>query len=329
MESEQIPGDLAESTVRIEAAEQLQIIKQRILTRETLVDMANRLEIYGPRGGGQRPSMTTDELVEDMRTRVGIITSGGAQRRGPTLATLVDVNFEAATARMAATVTNELVTLIQRQDVEMRTGVAGRTLDFFEQEVDRLDAVLAAQSASILAFKEENQEALPDSLDFRRSQQAGAQERQVQLERELAGLNDRRSRMESLRAEFEVTGQTPEGTDRTPEEIQLQALEEELATMLSVLAPANPKVKLLEARIAGLRARVEAQRAARGEVSDEGTPLTNFDLQMEQLEGQIEYLVSQRDQLDETLASLNRGHAGQCHHAGNAGTRLCQQPPGV
>ena len=110
--------------------------------------------------------------------------------------------------------------------------------------------------------------------------------------------------MESLRAEFEVTGQTPEGTDRTPEEIQLQALEEELATMLSVLAPANPKVKLLEARIAGLRARVEAQRAARGEVSDEGTPLTNFDLQMEQLEGQIEYLVSQRDQLDETLASL-------------------------
>ncbi len=304
VESEQIPGDLAESTVRIEATEQLQIIKQRILTRETLVDMANRLEIYGPRGGGQRPRMTTDELVADMRTRVGIITSGGAQRRGPTLATLVDVNFEAATARMAATVTNELVTLIQRQDVEMRTGVAGRTLDFFEQEVDRLDAVLAAESAAILAFKEENQEALPDSLDFRRSQQAGAQERQVQLERELAGLNDRRSRMESLRAEFESSGQTPAGPDRTPEEIQLQALEEELATLLSVLAPANPKVKLLEARIAGLRARVEAQRAARGEVSDTGTPLTNFDLQMEQLEGQIEYLVSQRDQLDETLASL-------------------------
>lgn len=307
VESEQIPGNLAESTVRTEATEQLQIIQQRILTRDTLVDMANRLDIYGNRAEGGRPRMTTDELVADLRARISIVTTGGAQRRGPTLATLVSVNFEAPTARMSSRVTNELVTLIQRQDVEMRTGAARKTLDFFEQEVDRLDGVLARQSAAILEFKEENQEALPDSLDFRRTQQAAAQERQLQLEREVGALRDRRTRLESLRAQFETQGRTPDAPARTPEEQQLQALEEELATLLTVLAPANPKVKLLEARVEGMRTRVDAQRALNipgTPTDDTGTPLNNFDLQMAELEGNIEYLAEQRDQIEQSLLNL-------------------------
>jgi uncharacterized protein involved in exopolysaccharide biosynthesis len=48
VESEQIPGELAASTVQIAATEQLQIIQQRILTRDTLIEMANRLQIYAP-----------------------------------------------------------------------------------------------------------------------------------------------------------------------------------------------------------------------------------------------------------------------------------------
>ena len=307
VESEQIPGNLAESTVRTGATEQLQIIQQRILTRDTLVDMANRLDIYGNRAEGNRPQMTTDELVADMRGRISIITTGGAQRRGPATATLVAVNFEAPTARMSSRVTNELVTLIQRQDVEMRGGAARKTFDFFDQQVDRLDGVLARQSAAILEFKEENQEALPDSLDFRRSQQAAAQERQLQTEREIAALRDRRTRMESLRTQFEAQGRTPDAPARTPEEQQLQTLEEELSTLLTVLAPANPKVKLLEARVEGMRTRVDAQRALNisGAPTDEvGTPLSNFDLQMTELDGNIEYHVEQRDQLEQTLLNL-------------------------
>jgi uncharacterized protein involved in exopolysaccharide biosynthesis len=77
--------------------------------------------------------------------------------------------------------------------------------------------------------------------------------------------------------------------------------------LLSVLAPANPKVKLLEARVEALRARVEAQRALNldgAPTDDSGTPLSNFDLQMAELDGNIEYLVEQREQLDRNLLSL-------------------------
>ena len=56
----------------------------------------------------------------------------------------------------------------------MRTRVAGQTLDFFQQEVDRLDGELAEQGAAIQAFQEANRDSLPDSLEFRRGQLVSA-----------------------------------------------------------------------------------------------------------------------------------------------------------
>ena len=93
------------------------------------------------------------------------------------------VSFEAPTAVLSATVTNEVVTLILQENVEIRTSVAGQTLEFFTEEVARLDQELATRGAEILAFQERNLEALPDSLEFRRQQQSAAQERLAQVER--------------------------------------------------------------------------------------------------------------------------------------------------
>lgn len=298
VESEQIPGDLAISTFRTEATEQLQIIRQRILTRDTLVDMANRLDIYEGRTGRQRPD--TDTLVEDLRTRIGIITTGGSQRRGQTSATLVSVRFEAETSRMAATVANELVTLIQREDVEMRTRVAGQTLDFFEQEVERLDTVLVSQEGEILKFKEANQDSLPDSLEFRRSQQAAAQERLLQMERQEAALKDRRTRLVAL-AE---SGQTESGPPRTAEEKQLQNMQDELEALLTVLSPTNPKVKLLEARVETLRVRVQVQRAQASDLPSENGQMSSTEIQIAELDGQIDYILQQRAQIKKNLERL-------------------------
>ena len=124
VESEQIPDNLAASTVQTQATEQLQIIQQRILTRDTLIDMANRLQIYAPASGKPAPPMDADKLVEDLRKRIKIITSGGTVAGTVAQATLVAVSFEAPTAALAASVTNDVVTQILKTDVEMRTGSA-------------------------------------------------------------------------------------------------------------------------------------------------------------------------------------------------------------
>ena len=158
VESEQIPDDLAASTVRTDASEQLQIIRQRIMARDNLLEMANRLRVYQGAGAPDRP-MTPDDRVQDMRDRIRIITTGGSTVRGRATAIVVTVSFEAPEPQMAAAVTNEVVTLILQENVEMRTTVSGQTLEFFSQETERLEQELSQMSARILEFQEANLEA--------------------------------------------------------------------------------------------------------------------------------------------------------------------------
>jgi uncharacterized protein involved in exopolysaccharide biosynthesis len=300
VESEQIPDSLAASTVQIEAREKLQIIQQRILTRANLLEMANRLGIYADLPPNRR--MNPDEIVADMRARAQIaVTGGSSTRRGAaTQATLVNVSFRAPTAQMAATVTNELVTMILREDVAMRTGAASQTLDFFTQEVTRLDQELARIGARILAFKTENQEALPDSLDFRRRQQALEQDRLVQLDRDRALLNERRTRLVTL---YETTGQVELAPNRrlTPQEQQLKSLQDQLNGLLAVLSPTNPRVTILQGQIATLEATIAAQGAASGA---DTAGLSAYEIQLADIDGQITSIDDQKARSEQRLVEL-------------------------
>lgn len=303
VESEQIPGNLAASTVEVQAGEQLQIIQQRILTRDTLLEMANRLQIYAPVAGETAQPMDADALVQDMRSRISILTSGGTVARGPVQATLVDVSFEAPTAAMAAAVTNDVVTLILRADVEMRTGSARDTLQFFQQEVARLNTDLTEQGAVILKFKEANQDALPDSLEFRRTQQAAAQERLLQQQRDEAELRDRRDRLVRLHDATGGTEDTTPAQQQTPEAKQLKGLRDQLAGLLAVLSPENPKVKILQTQITSLEA-VVAQQSTAGMVDAQGRELSAYDVQLADMDGQLAYMAVQKTQITAEMQAL-------------------------
>lgn len=305
VESEQIPDELAATTVQTETTEQLQIIQQRILTRDSLLEMANRLRIYEGKPGEVVQRIPADEIVEDLRKRITIRTTGGTTARGPVQATIVAVSFEAPTAVMSATVTNEVVTLILQENVEIRTSVAGQTLEYFNEEVARLDQELATRGADILAFQERNLEALPDSLDFRRQQQSAAQERLAQVERDESIIRDRRDRLTVL---FENTGDigalnTPLSS-QSPEQRQLQGLKDELNTLLAVLSPENPRVKVMQAQVAALEETVSAQVSAGLETSLTGTPLSPFEIQIADLDGQLDFLNAQKRTIQTTMDAL-------------------------
>lgn len=294
VESEQIPGNLAASTVQTQATEQLQIIQQRILTRAQLLDMANELNIYAGLPASQR--MTADEIVTDLRDRISINTSGGGQGGAGPQATLVAVSFEAPEAQLSSAVANKLVTLILQEDVSMRTGLAGQTLDFFVQEVERLDGELTVLGAEILKFQEENLTSLPDSLAFRRTQQSTNQGRLQQLDRDDAALRDRLNRLVQLKASGGSLPST-QGTPQTPEQRQLQTLKDQLASSLLVLSPTNPKIPPLRAQIAALEKVVNAQLAG-GALDAAGQQLSAMDIQIADLEGQLKFNADVRAQID-------------------------------
>jgi uncharacterized protein involved in exopolysaccharide biosynthesis len=308
VESEQIPDSLAASTVQTQAIEQMQIIQQRILSRDTLVDMANRLKIYAPQPGEQPVQIDADTLVEDLRERIKIVTTGGTAPRGQAQATLVSVSFEAPTATLAAVVVNDVVTQILRTDVEMRTGSARETLDFFEQEVTRLDKELAERGAAILKFKEANKDALPESLEFRRNQQAAAQDRLSQQKSAEAELRDKRDRLVRLHdaavkaSNGSLLVQAPDQA-LTPEQQKLNGLKEQLSASLLVLSPENPKIKMLQAQIDALQKVVLGQTAS-GQTNSQGQGLTAYDVQLADMEGQLVFMQSQKTEIEDQIQTL-------------------------
>ena len=169
VEPEQIPGDLAAATVAVDPYEQAQIIEQRLMTRANLLELANRLGLYK----NLPEPMSANAIVGDMRERIEFIgfIPDVTQMRGIPGATILGVAFEAETAEMALKGSNELVNLVLQENVRLRTGRAGDTLEFFSTEVDRLSQALETQAARIAEFKTAHVSALPDSMDSRRAQQ--------------------------------------------------------------------------------------------------------------------------------------------------------------
>ena len=283
VESPQIPGNLAASTVQTAASEQLQVIEQRLKTRANLIDLANRFRIFQGRG-----RMSPDEIVREMRANVRIWSTGGANR-----ATLMTIAFTSENPQTSADVVNELVTLVLNEDVRFRTARAEETLEFFEDEVDRLSTELARRSASIVEFKSANKDALPAGQGFRLDRQRQVQDGINLGLRDRAALNEQRNRLVTM---FENTGQvvTPQA-ELTPNQRQLQAAQDELGNALTVYSETNPRVKILQARIERLEQLV-SEEVAPQTASSEGPSTSILDLQLEEIDSRI-------GQIDEAIQS--------------------------
>jgi uncharacterized protein involved in exopolysaccharide biosynthesis len=303
VENQQIPGELAASTVQTDATEALQIIRQRILTRERLLKLAEKHNVYGERYDGRLEGMTPDDMVRDLRGRIEIVSTGG-ERRGQTEATILNVGFSAPAAELSADVVNDVVSQILEENLALRRGESSQTLEFFESEVERLDRALAWRESQLLAFQEENLDALPESLPFRRERQTAIQERLTQLQREESALRDRRNRLVTL---YETTGEVATPDDRPQSSFEILHMEtrEELALARIMLADDNPRIRSLEARAEALSGLVaEEQAARRGPAPEDEAPLSSYEVQLADIESQLDTIAEQRERMQRQLEAV-------------------------
>jgi uncharacterized protein involved in exopolysaccharide biosynthesis len=285
VESPQVPDELAASTLRIETTEILRVLEQRMLARGNMLALSRRFGLHA-----DEPEMTADDIVADMRARVFV---GLPSPRDP--AAFMTLGFDASSPDVSAEVVGELVTQITRNYAELRTRSTRQTSDFFESEVDRLQQELDAQRARVLEFQEANKDALPDSLNYRRTRQTALQERLVQINRELDRLNERRERMVTL---FEQTGQLAFGPETmTPEQAEMQRLRRELSQARSVYASGHPRLQALERRIATLEGTGDGD-------ADTARPTSMLDIELTDMDGQMDFLARQKSAIEDELADL-------------------------
>ena len=298
VESPQIPQNLAASTVNTDASEQLAVIEQLLMTRANLIDIADAMNVFDSAG-----PLSADEIVQRMRAQTSI-----SLRRG---GDVMSVAFQARDPRIAAAVANEYVTRILERTVQIRTGRAEGTFQFFEDEVDRLGSELDRQSARIVEFKNEHSGALPDSLNYRLNRQAAQQDRLEQIDRELAGLEDQRERLVQV---FESGGNLQAQQSLSPEERELRDLRDQLDSALVVYSPTNPRVRLLQARVD----QMEEQLAGRQDEPDEAGEdprKTMLDMQLVELDARKDFLLEQRTAAEDELETLEASIAATPENA--------------
>jgi uncharacterized protein involved in exopolysaccharide biosynthesis len=307
VEAPQIPDSMVATTIQTEATEQLDIIEQKLLTRANMIDIAQKFSVYE-----NMRTMEPDTVVSNMRANTRIRRSAGRDR-----ATLMTISFEGRTAQIVANVVNEYVTLVLAENQDFRISRAERTLDFFEEEVNRLAADLDKASSEIAIFKSENANALPEEQSFRLARQSTLSERIARLEREISAVNDQRENTKKL---FEATGRvgTTDDTPKSPEQARLDAARNELEIAKATYSDTNPRMIRLRAEIERLEVIVTQQLEAADPTGDEiesqvsaqeavfEAQIANLDARMSFLEDDIE---TNRKELDDLKLSIAQSSA--------------------
>lgn len=256
VESQQI--SLVESTVTVSASERLQRIRQKLMTRDNLLDMINKFGLYA-----ERTDLSPTDKVVLVRDNTAINpTTLPGTRANPGALLSFTIAYTTNNPRLAAQVVNEFVAKIISENVRSRTERATGTLSYFREEVDTLSSELAEIEAQMTRFQSENAEVLPGNVQALRDELTIIQQREFQrAQTRLALVEQKRTLEDGL-----LTGRIGALNARqmSQEEQALRALRNTLIQRQAVLAESHPEIVAIKKRIEALE-QVVAPGQAPGE----------------------------------------------------------------
>ena len=266
VESQQIPDQLVLSTVTGLADERIEIIKQRVMTRDNLLAIAEKFHVFADDHG----KLARSEMVDEMRERITVELIGSdSQRRGKTTISF-KLSFEDRRPEVAYQVTNELVTLFLDENVKARTQRASETTDFLAQEADKLKSQLDGLEEQIADYKQEHKDALPEHLQLHTGMLERAQLESREISLQLKELEQEQRfldvEMSAARSGIDVGERADAGVRVTPAG-ELMRLKAELAQKSAIYQTSHPDIVTLQRQVAALESVVGTTATTEAEVA--------------------------------------------------------------
>ncbi len=204
-----IADDFAKSTVDGSSARRLQMIQQRLMARDMVLEIADRLGVFA-----DQPDKRDSEKVAIIRQAVQI-EGVAAARDGYTddgTISVLTITARMPTPELAQRLAHEFGTRTIELSKQSRREKANETLAFFQAQEQTLAAEISALEDEITKYRNDNNLSLPGSVAFRREEIATinsglleiARER-IEVERgmELVEKNERRATADRLRGDFQ------------------------------------------------------------------------------------------------------------------------------
>jgi len=163
IEEQEIPMDLVRSTITSFAAQRLQTISQRVMTRVHLLEIIKKFDLYAQ----VRKQATTDEIIERMHEDISFQSINAEvidPRSGqPTRATIAfSLSFDGQNPALAQKVSNEITSLYLEENIKNRSQKTAETAEFIRAEADQMAAVAGELENKLSAFKKANFKELPE-----------------------------------------------------------------------------------------------------------------------------------------------------------------------
>ena len=177
VESQQIPDDLARSTVNMSAAERLRLIEQRLMARNNLAAIIDQFALFA------NLRLTPAQKIELVRQAIQLETVAvPSEGRNAVEVFSFTITVRLDNPERAAAIVDAIVASALEQNARVRADRTRTTLEFFEAEEKRVGAAITEVERELSAFKRRNEAALPDSLAFRYEELARLQETDLEID---------------------------------------------------------------------------------------------------------------------------------------------------
>lgn len=201
-------GEDGGATIAPDVTRRAQIIEQRLMSREALLDLADRFDLF------DGMAISPVEQVGLMRESFSISAIAAAQQgftRDGSLSALI-VSASNDNPDRAAAIANDLADSVIRQSENDRQSEAQQAVDFFSAEEARMQASIALLETEIATYSSENEGFLPAAIAIRRAEQGRmadtllALQQEISVRRnELAGLDAGSTRAVTQRRAAQLT----------------------------------------------------------------------------------------------------------------------------
>ena len=168
IEEQQIPKDLVSSTVTSFAAQQIEVIKARIMTMQNIMGLVEKYSLYSE---DELQATARSEIVGEFVESVGLdVLSAGVvdPRTGrATEATIAfTLSYKHAVPDKAQKVASELVNLYLNENLKDRAEKSSSTSVFLKAETESLARELEGLEAKLAEFKLQNEGSLPELYQY-------------------------------------------------------------------------------------------------------------------------------------------------------------------
>ncbi|MDM7950723.1 Wzz/FepE/Etk N-terminal domain-containing protein [Hydrogenophaga sp.] len=305
VEGPQVQVAVADGAIQRRPEDRVNLIRQRLMTRENLIRISDEHQLFPRVGGGGGLSDT--DVVNAMRSSISVAVIGGQGEPWAPRASSLSFNlgFQHGDPDKVLAVTRELADLFLASNRQDRVDQASRTTEFLSVEAERVRKELESLEGKIATFKSQQAGGLPENTGIALGglQAMQADLRNVERDRRLASSElsalevDLAAAKRGVMAPGSVTSLGPSQTEQ-----ELERARAELAGLRAVYSESHPDVRSLVRRIQSLEQAVinepRVQTPARAAVRDQA------DLAASRLEAQVEAARSRVGLLTSQEASL-------------------------